>query len=115
ACPPCAAELGYLNEIQAGLRAAGVEVVAVNIGDEADTVRKYVKDHGLKLPVGLGGDKFEGSEIGKAYGVHAIPTTYLVGPDGTILWRKRGFDKVELNEPLKKAGYRPKGPGGEPR
>ena len=34
---------------------------------------------------------------------------------GTILWRKRGFDKVELNEPLKKAGYRPKGPGGEPR
>jgi peroxiredoxin len=114
-CPPCAAELGYLNEIQAGFRNAGVEVVAVNLGDEADAVRKHVKDRGLKLPVGLGGNKFEGSEVGKAYGVHAIPTTYLICPDGTILWRKTGFDKAELNDALKKAGYRPEGSGGERR
>jgi peroxiredoxin len=110
-CPPCAAELTYLNEIHGDLRRAGIEAIAVNVGDEADEVRKFVKDRGLKLPVGLGGDKFEGSEIAKAYGVHAIPTTYLISPGGTVSWRKGGFDKAELNEALKKAGYAAKGPG----
>jgi thiol-disulfide isomerase/thioredoxin len=39
-CPPCAAELAYLSEIHGDLQRAGVEVVAVNLGDESEEVRK---------------------------------------------------------------------------
>jgi hypothetical protein len=43
--------------------------------------------------------------VGKAYGVHAYPTNYLVDAQtGKILWRAVGFDEEGLRAALKKAG-----------
>ena len=46
ACPPCASELAYLSEIHKGLQQAGIEVVAVNLEDEPESVKKYITDRG---------------------------------------------------------------------
>lgn len=45
-------------------------------------------------------------KIGGKYGVQAYPTNYLVGPDGTVLWRSVGFDETGLREALAKAGVK---------
>jgi len=42
--------------------------------------------------------------LGKAYGVQAYPTNYLVDPEGKIVWRSVGFDEAGLKEALKKMG-----------
>ena len=57
ACPPCESELAYLGEIHKGLQQAGIEVVAVNLQDEPESVKNYITDRGLKFKVGLGGRK----------------------------------------------------------
>jgi hypothetical protein len=42
--------------------------------------------------------------IGEAFGVSLYPTNYLIGPNGTVLWRGMGFNEKALREALAKAG-----------
>lgn len=42
--------------------------------------------------------------LGKAYGVQAYPTNYLVDSDGKVAWRGVGFNEPELREALAKLG-----------
>jgi hypothetical protein len=52
------------------------------------------------------GGQGEKYTLGKAYGVQAYPTNYLVGPDGKVLWRGVGFDEGSLRSALEKAGLK---------
>ena len=52
------------------------------------------------------GGEGENYQVGKAYGVQAYPTNYLVGPDGKVLWRGVGFDEDALRAALAKAGVK---------
>jgi hypothetical protein len=57
----------------------------------------------FKMVMGGEGEKYT---LGKAYGVQAYPTNYLVGADGKILWRAVGFDETALRNALEKAGVK---------
>jgi peroxiredoxin len=107
-CPPCRVELAHLNDIQGDLQAAKIEVLAINIGDDAEDVGKFVKDRELKMKVGYSGIDAIRSDVGKTFGVQAFPTAYLISPEGKILWRSAGLDKEALNAALEKIGYAPK-------
>ena len=45
-------------------------------------------------------------DLGKAYGVQAYPTNYLLGPDGKIVWRSVGFDEAGLRAALAGMGLK---------
>ena len=79
--------------------------MAINTGDEEAEILKYVAEGKFTFPIVLGG---EGSKyaVGKAYGVQAYPTNYLVGPDGKVLWRGVGFDEEGLRKALSDAGLK---------
>lgn len=102
-CTPCKAELPVVQALYKAHRTAGLELVMVNSGDAPQRIQQYLKDSGLDLPVVLGGAgaKFT---VGKAYGVEAFPVSYLIGQDGTILWRGIGLDETALKLALKDAG-----------
>lgn len=42
--------------------------------------------------------------VGEVYGVMAYPTNYLIGPDGTVLWRGLGFNEDAIRQALANAG-----------
>ena len=48
-CPSCVEELAHLDRAAASCRERGVTVVAVNVGEEAEVVRRYWTEHGLGL------------------------------------------------------------------
>jgi hypothetical protein len=79
--------------------------VAVNAFDPDDRVAKYIKDNNFTFRVVMGGEG-EKYTLGKAYGVQAYPTNYLVGPDGKVLWRSVGFDERGLRDALARAGVK---------
>jgi hypothetical protein len=53
----------------------------------------------------LGGEG-EKYTLGKAYGVQAYPTNYLVAPDGKIAWRSVGYDEAGLLAALEQLGVK---------
>jgi cytochrome c biogenesis protein CcmG, thiol:disulfide interchange protein DsbE len=82
-CPPCRAEHPVLTRMAAdGLRVAGV-----NIKDQADQAAAYLAEDGNPF-FGLAFDPRGRMAID--WGVTAPPETFILGGDGTILFRFQG-------------------------
>lgn len=83
-CQPCRRELPELQRIQDSH--AAVDVLAVNVGDDAERITEYLEEMKLALPVAIDpvGDLLTALDIG------TVPATILFGTDGSILWSHLG-------------------------
>ena len=79
--------------------------MAVNANDPEARVQKYIADNKFTFQVVMGGTG-EKYTLGKAYGVQAYPTNYLVGPDGKVLWRAVGFNEEGMRAALAEVGLK---------
>jgi hypothetical protein len=80
--------------------------VAVNHVDPAKAITRYVDEKKLtfKMVMERSGRP---NAVGQAYGALAHPTNYLIGADGTVLWRGVGLlQESALRLALAKAGCR---------
>lgn len=83
-CPNCAQELEELADIEDDLRELGVEVVAIYLGEDRRTVRRYwAKKTTAYQPVILHDPR---GGLVRSYGVSVIPRLFLVDPQGRIVW-----------------------------
>ena len=98
---PCREELPDLNKMLAEYKDRGLEIVTVNSGDSAATVRKLWQDTGINLRAAINGDK-----VADKYHVTAVPTNYLVAGSGKIVARFEGFDEAAIRAALPKAGVK---------
>jgi thiol-disulfide isomerase/thioredoxin len=79
-CGPCREEMASLQALADRHRAEGLQVMAVNFRESDATVRKFVEESALGLPVLL--DR-EGTAA-KAFDVHVFPSTVLVDRAGRV-------------------------------
>lgn len=79
-CPPCREGLPILSEVAATYRDRGVRLFAIDVEEDADTVREFLKGAGLELSVVLDPD----GTINKKYLVDGIPQTVIIGKDGRV-------------------------------
>jgi thiol-disulfide isomerase/thioredoxin len=91
-CQPCRRELPELQKIS--LADEGVDVLAVNVGDDPERIAEYLDEMSLELPVAIDpvGDLLTALDVG------TVPATVLFDRDGTILWSHLGAvsaDQVE--------------------
>ena len=78
-CVPCRVELPQLQEFAASH--AEVDVVAVNLGDEPESVQNYAAEIGLTMPVII---DFEG-RVSTALGITSVPSTLVLSSTGKVL------------------------------
>ena len=77
-CGPCRAELPSIEKLRAEF---GDEVQFYGVNDEpASTVKRFVADKKMQVPVLLDGQK----EVHRRYGVRAIPTLLIIDSNGVI-------------------------------
>lgn len=98
-CAPCVSEIPGYIELQKKYEAQGLAFVGLSLdAGGPDVVRKFVKAHKVNYPVGLAGDQVQAA-FG---GFEAIPTTFVIGRDGRIAYKKTGaMKKSEFEEILK--------------
>lgn len=78
-CAPCVESIPHLNDL--AQKFANRDVRLLSITDEAeDAVRLFLEKHPIRGWLALDPEK----KMLKAYGVHGIPTTVVIGPDGRI-------------------------------
>ncbi|MDS9470345.1 peroxiredoxin [Sporosarcina pasteurii] len=90
-CGPCKAEMPHMqNYYEKYKDEANVEIVAVNMTTQErrgiEGIEQFVEEYGLTFPIPLD----ESGEVIDAYRVMTIPTTYMIGTDGTIANRMIG-------------------------
>ncbi|MEI7614791.1 MAG: TlpA disulfide reductase family protein, partial [Betaproteobacteria bacterium] len=79
-CPYCRKEMTGLQPVYARLHERGLEILAVNVAQDVDTVRHFVDPLGIDYPVLLDTD----GATARAYGVKALPITWLVDRHGVV-------------------------------
>jgi len=81
-CPPCRESLPHVQKLSADqhLQDKGLVVWAVDLKEDKPTIEKFLKDNHYTFTV-LRDDK---DLMHKSYLVSGIPTTIIVGRDGTV-------------------------------
>ena len=85
-CPPCREEIPSMNRAWSRLKDENVKILAVNMGEDEDTIFVFSADYPADFPLLLDRD---GAVI-EQWPVKGLPTTYVVAPDGTLAYRAIG-------------------------
>jgi peroxiredoxin len=80
-CPPCEYEMPFMESQYQKTKGQGVHILAVNIGENKLNVQNFADKYNLSFPVLY--DEF--GEVVEAFGVGALPVTYLIDPTGTVI------------------------------
>ena len=101
-CPPCRREMPSLERLKNKMETEGVTVVAVNIGEDIDTVFSFLGtiEPSPTFPMLFDEDAASLDD----WGVKGLPTTFVVSPDGSVAYRAVGgreFDHPQILEQLR--------------
>jgi thiol-disulfide isomerase/thioredoxin len=99
-CPPCRREMGSLERLYQATKHKNVEMLAVNIGEDMDTVFSFL---GQVEPTPNFQMLFDDDAVSmERWGVMGLPTTYIIRPDGTIAYKAVGGREFDHPDTLKK-------------
>lgn len=88
-CPPCEAEMPYLQQYYEYYEASGAVVLGVNATStevSKPVVGSWIKHWGLSFP-----NVYDiNGEVVRQYRVAAFPTTYVINPNGTVKAKHQG-------------------------
>jgi cytochrome c biogenesis protein CcmG/thiol:disulfide interchange protein DsbE len=79
-CGPCRAEMPAFQSVLDARRKDGLIVIGLNQSEDADSITAFTRALQLQFPMGLDRD----AAISELYGVHALPTTFLIDRRGVI-------------------------------
>ena len=99
-CGPCVVELPALKDIQDAFGGdSRFRLISLSCDETVEPVLRIVKEKGLAWKHGLAGSF--GASVMARYDVRAIPSTFLIGPDGRIM--ARDLRGAALKEAIAKA------------
>jgi thiol-disulfide isomerase/thioredoxin len=87
-CGPCIREMPHMKELYSKYRDKGVEFIGVSLDLSKDrgglnSLKKYVMDNGIEWPQYYQGNYWQ-SEFSQSWGIHSIPTMFLVDAEGKL-------------------------------
>lgn len=85
-CPPCRFELPSMEKLWENTQDEGVIMLAVDLGEDEDTIFSFTSDYPVSFPLLMDRD----SSVTKKYSVLGIPTSFVIDPQGRIIYRAVG-------------------------
>jgi peroxiredoxin len=85
-CPPCREEMPSMQRAHEAVSGDGIAVVAINVGDDADTILSFLADNPVDFPLPMDLD----SKVVQTYPVMGLPTTFVIDPDGRLAYVATG-------------------------
>jgi peroxiredoxin len=79
-CPPCLEEMPAMERLYRQQKDTGFTLIAVSVDADPRKVAPFVTEHRLTFPIGLDPKM----DLASAYGVRALPSSFVVGRDGTL-------------------------------
>ena len=87
-CVPCRKSFPFLDKLQGKHEAQGLKVVGLTLDDNTDAINAFLGS----VPVGFDIARDRTGFAGEAFGVVAMPTTFLLDREGNIVARFEGGD-----------------------
>lgn len=99
-CPPCRAEMPALQRASEALRADGIGVIAINVGEDASVVEAFRTEQSIDFPLLLDPD----TSASQRWPMRGLPTTFIVDESGRLVYKavgERDWDDPELLEAVR--------------
>jgi outer membrane lipoprotein-sorting protein/peroxiredoxin len=101
-CLPCRRDIPSLEKIYADFHERGLVMIGMNVGENKETVAKFLAQNKLSYPIVLAGE----NEMLQSYSVTAFPTVVLIDREGVIyLYHVGSGGETELRDALAKLGF----------
>lgn len=80
-CGPCRREMPIMTEVYNKFKQRGFSIVAVNVGEETETVKKYLSEHPVPFTVLLDSQR----RISSRFNIESLPTSFLIDSTGVVM------------------------------
>ncbi len=92
-CPPCIAEMPDIQSLYEEMEDEGIKFVMISLDDDFNKAKAFVKKKDFTFPI------YQlASPLPQVYESSAIPTTYVLSPEGKIVVSKSGMAKYNTNK-----------------
>lgn len=101
-CAPCKQSFPWMNEMQAKYGSKGLQVVAINVDSKRADADRFLATTPVQFAVAFD----PAGNTPKAYAIRGMPSSFIVGTDGKVLYAHTGFrdsDKDDLEEKIRQA------------
>ena len=89
-CGPCRMEIPEFNELYKNYHEKGFEILGISVSDNKKQLKNFTKSFTVDYPL-LYGSPRDMNNIMKDYGgVYAVPSSFLIGKEGSIIWSYPG-------------------------
>jgi peroxiredoxin len=85
-CPSCRKEMPSMNRAWEKIKHEGIDMIAINVGEDRETVESFTQAIPVDFPVLLDKD----SKTAEAWPVRGLPMTFVLDPDGKLVFRAIG-------------------------
>lgn len=92
-CPPCIAEMPDIQDLFESEQTKQVKFVLISLDDDFQKAKDFVTKKGFTFPIYR-----LGSALPPVYESRAIPTTYVISPEGNIVVSKSGMAKYNTKK-----------------
>ena len=90
-CGPCAQSFPFMNTLHRDLQAKGLEIVGVNLDENVDDAKAFL----AKTPAHFAVLADTSGQCPQAFGVKAMPSSYVIDREGKIRYIHLGFKPGE--------------------
>jgi cytochrome c biogenesis protein CcmG, thiol:disulfide interchange protein DsbE len=80
-CLECRTEMPVFERLHHAFASQGLAIVGINVREREEAARRYATELDLTFPLVLDAD----GRISSRYGVIGLPTTFVIGRDGTAV------------------------------
>lgn len=92
-CPPCVAEMPDIHNLYEEINSEDIEFVLISLDDDFQKAKKFVDRKEFDFPI------YQlASPLPSVYESSAIPTTYVISPQGEIVVSKSGMAKYNTEK-----------------
>ncbi|AKD05045.1 TlpA disulfide reductase family protein [Pontibacter korlensis] len=93
-CPPCVAEMPNIHSLYKKVNSDDIAFVMLSVDEGGlEKVRKFVEKKGFTFPVYMPASQFP-----KEFYSNAIPTTFIISPEGKIVAKQEGMADYDTKE-----------------
>ena len=84
-CPPCIAEADHMVRINTEFDPKGLQFIGISLDNDVPTMLPVAREKGFNWPQLCEGAGWQ-TKAAQVWGVNSIPRTFIIGPEGTVLW-----------------------------
>ena len=89
-CGPCRMEIPEFNELQKTYYERGLNILGISVSDNKKQLKNFTKSFAVNYPLLYGSAKDMNKVMRDYDGVYAVPSSFLIGKNGNIIWKYPG-------------------------